>query len=560
MEHRFFLKPLFSICISTTFLFFTFLAEAKSTAYSDCVQNLAPSKCLITISAKSRRTSNSELFEAVVKTGAVEFAKTRSKSLVLGAREAVSSTDAIFKQVGVDMPRDAVQKTILKSKTAVILAAIALAAAAQNSTDPFDDPIVKELAAKAENSSAISILAAKFWLEVDTYGVWARGTTRPPGLYKIWERIVADPALDETILVELANSGGFTNQAKDLVLPLYKRFELLQNSSNESKATMASALARFYGLADRAEKLMLLGGDKAQNYEINGIYTEIATAKLNTEYDKKSAELLLTHSMEDTDINNSYTFYSGIKAREALEIAHAKDELVHLAGSYLKRANETNRRSEERANLYALSSDCYLRSGDRTQAINIARLGLKVVPDAVQQRISEKDRKISAGKLQEQARLAQGFGTYPAIALYRSGAISEALESGYLTGFDRYNNAEFVGETPDPTWVINYNWPIALSFMVHRALDANNENIRKRVYKEMTIWVSSNSELLSDYETQEQLAVLAAANGDSVAMLAHLRNYAKALDNGTKEEAAYFSLALAEQWVRDSRIVSKAMK
>jgi hypothetical protein len=560
LDRHLLLKSLLSISLPITFLFVSSLANAKSSAYSDCIQDIDPPKCLIRISAKSRRTTDSELFEAVIKSGAVGLTQTKSKALVFGARAAVSSTDAIFKQLGIVLPRDVVQKTILKSEREIILAAVALAAAAQNSADPFSDPIVKELVEKSENSSAIPILAAKFWLEIDTYGVWATEPTRPPGLHKIWEKIIADRALDEAILVELASSGGFTNQAKDLALPLYGRFEALQHSSNESKATMASALARFYGLPDRAEQLMYLGGKKAQNYEINGVYAEIATAKLNNGYDKKSAERLLGHSLEDTDINDSYTFYVGIKAREALQAAHANDELIQLAKSYLERANETKRKSEERANLYALSSDCYLRSGDKDNAQNVARLGLKIVPDAVLHRLSEEDRKISAGKPQEQARLAQGFGTYPAVALYRSSAVPEALSSGYLTGFDRYNNAEFVGETPDPKWVIKYNWPIAFSFMVHHALNTSDENIRKSVYKEMMTWVSGNPELQSSYEVQEQLAVLAAATGDRSAMLNHLVNYAKALDNDSKEGAAYFSLALAEQWLRDSRIIRKTMK
>ena len=41
---------------------------------------------------------------------------------------------------------------------------------------------------------------------------------------------------------------------------------------------------------------------------------------------------------------------------------------------------------------------------------------------------------------------AGGVGTKPVIALYRTGAIDEALGTGYLIGIYRYLNAERAGE------------------------------------------------------------------------------------------------------------------
>lgn len=555
MNYRFSLNPLIVPCLFGIIFFASDHVEAKNNGYSVCFKNKDVPKCLVTISAKSRWTTGSYLFEAVIKTGSIEFTKTRSKDLVLAAVETISSDDSIFKQLGIDFTQDAIQKEIGKSESSVILAAVALASAAQISDDPFSHPIVEELVAKANDSSAISVLAAKFWLELDVYGIWSSIVTRPPGLHKIWEKIVADPNLDEATLVELANSGGFSDQAREFAFPLYQRFESLQKASNESKAEIASSLARFYGFADRAEKLMESGGNKAKGYQITGVYAEIAVAKLKAGYEPKFAQILLKNLKEDTSINSSYWFYSGVEARNALQASNAKIELIELGKLYLVRADEEKRNAEDRANLYALASDCYLRAGDKEQAIKIARMGLRVVPDALQRRLNENERKKSKGNPNEQARLAQGFGTEPALALYRSGEISEALSSGYLTGFDRYRNAEFVGELPDPKWVIDYEWPIAISFMVRGAVDTKNENIRKNVYKEMMRWASNNPEFQKNYEVQEQLAVLAASIGDRSAMNLHLENYGKALDKDTKEEAAYFSLELAEQWLRDSRIL-----
>ena len=57
---------------------------------------------------------------------------------------------------------------------------------------------------------------------------------------------------------------------------------------------------------------------------------------------------------------------------------------------------------------------------------------------------------------------AQGSGTSPVVALYRTGAIEEALKTRYLTGKDRYLNADRAGEKKDPQWVIDDNWTLYL--------------------------------------------------------------------------------------------------
>lgn len=530
--------------------------EARSNKYSSCLKQKDVPKCLVDLSSKSRWTSGSDLLKAVVTTGSIEYTKSRSKDLVIGALETISSANLMLKSIGIDSEKSFLEQSISKSEDTVILAAVALAAAAQISADPFDHPVVVEFIEKAKHNSAISVLAAKLWLELDVYGVWSHDVTRPPGLQKIWEKIIVEPKLDESILVDLANSGGFTEQARKFAFPLYQRFESLQDTSNESKAKIASSLARFYGVADNAKKLMESGGNKAKSFQISGVYAEIAVAELKEGYDRKSAQILLADLKEDTSLNSSYSWFAGIEARDALQESNAKIELIELGKLYLARADEEKRGAEDRANLYALASDCFLRVGDMEQAITVARRGFEVIPQALYGRLNEKERKKTKDNRSEQARLAHGFGAEPAVALYRSGAISEVLDSGYLTGFERYSNAKFVGENPNPTWVIDYAWPLEISVMISQAINKDDFNSRKNVYRKMI--EAYDSKLEKTYELHEQLAALAASVGERSSMLLHFENYLKSLDKDTKEEAAYFSLELAEQWVRSIRILENA--
>lgn len=525
---------------------FSCVVEAKTPRYAGCIEHADPSVCLVNIASKDRHTSSTELFEGVVMTGAVDMVKLKPKALMQGARESLHF----------GMSANTAQKKIEKSKDVVILAAVALAAAAQRQSDPFVDPTAQDLITKSGDVVAVAVIAAKFWFVIDTYGIFNKKTTYPPGLPKIWSVIVAAPALDEKLLVSLATADSFTQNAQELQLPLYKRFLSLAEASSKSKVIIASVFANQYGYVEDAKKLMVGGGVNADNYDIEGVMSGIAEAQLLKGYNAEAAQLVVKNLQREDVLE--YTSYRCLceSSLKALQMARANEELKLLAEFYLAQARNTKRAPEQRANFYALSSDCYLRSGEKKRAIEVAKLGLPIVPLAVFYRLDDEDRKVSIGNPKEQARLAQGFGTYPVVALYRAGAIDEALITDYLTGFDHYKNAAFVGERPDPQWVVDYNWPIAFSSMVYDALENDDIKIRQQVYNTLKKWSVENSQVRDDYDTHEYLAALAASIGDEEAMISHLSDYSRRLDNVDREEAAYFALKLAQQWLRDVRILA----
>lgn len=526
--------------------FFVGNVEAKTQLYAQCIESLNPSLCLVNIAAKSRYTSSVELFEGVVMTGAVDMVKLKPKALLQGARESLH----------IQMPANAAQKKIEKSKDVVMLAAVALASAAQRQSDPFIDPTVQDLITKSRDVVAVAVIAAKFWFEIDTYDIFNKKETFPPGLPRIWSVIVTAQLLDEKLLVNLATADSFTQNAQELQLPLYKRFLSLAETSSKSKVTIASVFSNQYGYVEDAKKLMAAKGGNADNYDIEGVMSGIAEAQLLKGYDADAAQLVVKNLQREDVLE--YTSYRCLceSSLQALQVAHANDELKLLAETYLEQAKNTQRPPEQRANFYALSSDCYLRAGEKKRAIETAKLGLPIVPLAVFYRLDDEDRTVSVGSPQEQARLARGFGTYPVVALYRAGAVDEALATGYLAGHDRYESAVLVGERPNPQWVIDGNWDLGINLMVLAAIENPDINIRLDVYSALKKWSLENSTVLDEYDNREHLAVLAASIGDKEAMISHLSDYARHLDSVDREEAAYFAIELAEQWLRDVRILA----
>ena len=76
----------------------------------------------------------------------------------------------------------------------------------------------------------------------------------------------------------------------------------------------------------------------------------------------------------------------------------------------------------------------------------------------------------------------RGVGTDAVIALYRAGAIDDALNTHYLTSKDRYLNAERAGEKKDPLWMLEVHWPEYFDLVAREAARSNDREFQQRVY------------------------------------------------------------------------------
>ena len=215
--------------------------------------------------------------------------------------------------------------------------------------------------------------------------------------------------------------------------------------------------------------------------------------------------------------------------RDALEVAGARDELRELGAECLRQAQAADD-DPVAADWYAAASDLYLRAGDRERARELARLGLPFVAGRLQ-RAMESYSNVDKTNPTAMAIAAQGSGTSPVVALYRTGAIEEALKTRYLTGKDRYLNADRAGEKKDPQWVIDDNWTLYLNLMAREAARSDDRAFQQRAYDGL---VRSCGKPLADCfdETLRNIAEVAAGMGDETRMKEALAAAARQLDQG----------------------------
>lgn len=450
--------------------------------------------------------------------------------------------------MGFEFPDDKAQT--LAKQTRDPLAAVALLAAARREDNPFIHPVVKTLSAKADNRPEIALVAVNLWLEIIKGGNTYNKQVHFPGMKKIWEVIAETPQLDADAVLDLAGSASFDEQTRALVLPLLRRQAARTNLSARQKATLASQFSRNYGLANEADQLMQAGGKYAQNYDILGLQAEIAIARLMVAYDPAAARVVVASMLADIDDWPILLDFENEVIPRALETSGAKSELRELAVAYLDRAVAAGAQSGP---WFAAASDYYLRAGDRDLAIQTARAGLKYVPAAVGGNDTPN------ATPQKLAARAQGEGTGPVIALYRAGAIQEALHFGYLAGKDRYANASRAGEPNDPQWVLDDGWELYISSMVVRPIINGDVATQRRVFDAIKRRCTPLDSTDCGSEMRLHLAHLAAALGDRTTMHEMFSFEARALDQiKERDTSAYFAVSRAANWAHALELLKDA--
>lgn len=526
--------------------------SAPRSGFAACTREADPSSCLVAHAASTPGITADELLEAVIATGSVEIETRYSTTLVAGAKSEMTSVDSFLGALGVQL--DSANPTISRSDRAV-LAAVALAAAAQRKDNPFDDPLVRSLSASAGNDSSIPEIALNLWYNIDVYSEWSSRLTVPRGLRRIWETVVARPPSDNRTLLELATWAAFSQTFSDEGLALLRVLISRRDASADAKAEAASLLARRYSLADDAQALLRSGGDAARNYDLHGIAVEIAEARLRHGYDRAAAQLIVADRLRSLS-GPAFHSYLNPSPLDALERAQARGELHRLGESYLRQARRQSNGAEDTGEWFALASDCFRRAGDNQAALLAAREGMPFVAPAVTAR---------GGNPRDPRRAvveANGFGAAPALALYKAGAQTEAVHSGYVSGFDRYQADSRSGGAVDIHAVIaDRSWFYTVIIGRGMISDVRTER-SERFYQALRNARPQFADVPAG-EYQRELGLMAALTGRRAEMRADFAEAAALLDrNSSAEETAAnasSALALAADW-RRGEVISARME
>lgn len=539
-------------------------SAAERLHYSHCARAADPPTCLIRTATEYGAVDADNLLEAVIMSGSVDLVEPNMKALLEGAKSKVGSSGLFLRSLGVDLEADPAEAEVKLASDGKLLAAIALAAAAHWRDDPFEDQIVQSALAGGATRSQVAQLAVTLWNEVDTYYEWAAEVTRPRGLSRIWAAIVADPPEDPKSLASLATSAAFGGRAQGEGLALLRILEARPDATASTKADAASALARFYSLADEAQRLLDSGGATAPDYDVEGIRVDIAEARLRGGYDERAAKSVVAHAMSALE-NGAFHSYLRAEPRVALEAAAARAELRSLGDAYRRRGSEGDDTAEDRGQWFAVASDCYRRAGEHDLALAAARQGLPFVGPAVAARNPPLSRTSSRGAgtgSRQQAVQANGFGSEAVLALYRAGSTAEALHFGYLTGFDRYRNATLAGEEPNAQWVVDDHSWFYVAIVAREIIGRESSSDLPSALNQLTHALSTTKRFTSVDEFEAVMAVLAARSGDSAAMTLHLTRAAASEDKDStaddRRTNAFFALHVAAEWRRAQTILARS--
>ena len=513
----------------------TFATVASAGAnYSACIDATDPPACIARMALTDGRPTPGDVTNAIIRHGLVELIPSHSAVLVRVVKDEIASEIALLQAMGVPIVKDPDRQTARAADSKMILAAVALLTAARHQANPFADPMVQSLTARASNHPLIPFIALLFWLDHLEEGNPSILRVDFAGLPEIWRRVKANREVAPEVVYELAMGAINHVRAREETQDLLRWYASRPNSSASRKAQIASVFARLFSLADEAERLMMSGGDSAPDYDIDDIHAEIATVRLMSRYDAKDARLVADEISDDFSRIEAALFMGEDPRRVALEKSGAKAELREIAAKHLRLA-QADQGIADAGDLYASASDCYRRAGDRDKALETAREGLPGVEKAFRARAAE-------GSRQRQAAQAQGRGTAPVVALYRAGAIEEALKFGYLSGEDRFDNAELAGEPRNPQWILDDGWPLYISVMAQLTLVRGAPAWRRQVFDAMSKWCAAQSSQC-DEERVAELAALAASVGEEAQMKMHLGARAKKLETNAADPSAAVDLA-----------------
>ena len=524
-------------------------AKANST-YADCVEAADPADCLARRAAGSSGLRPRELIEVVLRHGLVDLVPGKSAVLMRGLDRQISDSGATQNSAEVQLKMYRRQMALHEAKRESFLAAMALLAAARHETDPFANPVYIELAKQA-NDPRIPVLAMATWVEFIGMNGWAPDfRVTHAGFPAIWERAVARRQLDAALLANIAGDLGsldeLKQQAREFLLWYAKRRAEL---TTDQRVQMAMSLARYFDEPKTAASLLEGLGD-VPGWSMFSVRTDIAVARLAQGYDAASARQLVNNVVGVANISRP-RFHDADPAgkRDALENSGARNELRELGAAYVREAEATDY-PPFKSERFAAASDYYLRAGNRERALELARRALPYMPDHI--RALGYFTRPKSNDPAAKAIAMRGVGTDAVIALYRAGAIDEALNTHYLTSKDRYLNAERAGEKKDPLWMLEVHWPEYFDLVASEAARSNDREFQQRVYDGL---VRSCGKPLADCfdQTLRNIALVAAGMGDGPRMKAALAAVVRQFDKRSERET--WAVYIAGPWAHCEEVL-----
>ncbi|HET9472916.1 MAG TPA: hypothetical protein VFO82_03430 [Steroidobacteraceae bacterium] len=434
-----------------------------------------------------------------------------------------------------------------------LLAAMALVAAARHETGPFSKPIYMGLAHAANDDPRIPVLALAVWVKFVAMNGWEPDfRVTHAGLAAIWERAEGRRRQDAALLADIAADLGFLEelkpQARELLVWYAQRPEELTTGQ---RVRMATQLARYFDRPETAASL-LEGLGESRVWSIFGVRTDIAVARLAKSYDAASARHIVISILGLANISGRHIHDFNPVKRDALERSGAREELRELGAAYVREADVTDYRPFK-SEYFAAASDYYLRAGERERAIELARHALRYMPDLLRDQVGYVG--VDRNDLAAMALAMRGVGTDAVIALYRTGAVDEALKSHALTGKDRYLNAERAGEEKDPLWMLENPWPEYFDQMAREAARSKDRGFQQRTYGGL---VRSCGKSLADCSTQtlRNIAVVAAGMGDRTRMKAALAAVVRQIEKGKDSDS--WAVYVAGPWAHCEEVLRAA--
>jgi hypothetical protein len=431
-----------------------------------------------------------------------------------------------------------------------ILAAIALAAAAQNTEHPFDDVVVRRLVGDSDRS-VIAGLALIILHELDDYGALSKIAARP-GLAEIWSAASTMPPESSHRLWLVVSIAPSMPTLRDQGLALLQALLTQAGLPDETLAMAASVIADDYHLPNEAKQFMEKGGNRARGVLLPVIASQIAEARLRRGYDPDSARLVIEERVRDM---RDKTMQPDMNPEplNVLEAAGARAELRALGDDFSREARAGGRDTQAIGRLFALASDSYRRAGAGDQALTAAREGLAFVAPAIRAELGE-DRWAEAMASADPARNAAagapyGYAAAPIAALCRAGASREAMAFGYTSGLERYRCAAQTGQAARLEWVIadGNSEILASEFM-----SAGNVDGARQLYD-----LLSREPPDEHFESQRQslLGLMAAISGQPDRAVEHF-SQAEVLVNQQEMLQEFWILQLAIDWGRAKAILA----
>ena len=517
-------------------------AKANS-SYSDCVEAADPADCLARRAAGWSGLRPRELSDAVLRHGLVDLVPDKSAELMRGLDRKISDSGATVSSAEVQSKYFRRQMALHQGERKSLLAAMALLAAARHEIDPFANPVYLELVRQANDDPRIPVLAMASWVEFIGMNGWAPDfRVTHAGLPAIWERAVARRQLEPALLANIAGDLGSLDelkpQAREFLLWYAQRPAEL---TTDQRVQMAIALARHFGEPETAASLLQGLGD-VPGWSMFSVRTDIAVARLAKGYDAASARQLVNNIVGVVNISRPYLRDFDPVKRDVLEGSGARDELLEIGAAYVRAADATEYHPFK-SERYAAASDYYLRAGDRERALELARRALPYMPGHI--RALGYFTRPKSNDPAAKAIAMRGVGTNAVIALYRAGAIDEALKTRYLTSKDRYLNAERAGEKKDPLWMLEVHWPEYFDQVASEAARSNDREFQQRVYDGL---VRSCGKPLADCfdQTLRNIALVAAGMGDGPRMKAALAAVVRQFDK--KSDREVWAVYIAGPW------------